>query len=78
MIASGMPPLWRRHRQGRLSKILQTEIAIVGAGYTGLVTALRLAERGIEPVVVEAKQVGFGGSGRNLGHCTPTFHYWPL
>jgi len=63
---------------GSLEQDIETEIVIVGAGYTGLVTALRLAERGIEPVVVEAKQVGFGGSGRNLGHCTPTFHYWPF
>lgn len=60
-----------------LEQDLQSEIAIVGGGYTGLVTALRLAERGHEPVVVEARQVGFGGSGRNLGHCTPTFHFWP-
>jgi glycine/D-amino acid oxidase-like deaminating enzyme len=54
-----------------------SEIAIVGGGYTGLVTALRLAERDREVTVVEAKEVGFGASGRNLGHCTPTFHYWP-
>ena len=56
---------------------LDTDTVIVGAGYTGLVTALRLAERGHDVVVLEAKQVGFGGSGRNLGHCTPTFAFWP-
>jgi len=61
----------------RLEHDLETEIAIVGGGYTGLVTALRLAERGREPVLLEAKQVGFGASGRNLGHCTPTLHFWP-
>ena len=61
----------------RLEDDVEAEIAIVGAGYTGLTTALRLAERGHEPVVVEAEQAGFGGSGRNLGHCTPTLHYWP-
>ena len=61
----------------RLEGDLEAEIAIVGAGYTGLTTALRLAERGHQPVVVEAEQAGFGGSGRNLGHCTPTLHYWP-
>jgi glycine/D-amino acid oxidase-like deaminating enzyme len=55
---------------------VSADVAIVGGGYTGLVTALRLAERGHDAVVVEAKQVGFGGSGRNAGHCTPTFHFW--
>lgn len=54
----------------------ETECAIVGGGYTGLVTALRLAERGIAATVLEARDIGFGGSGRNLGHCTPTLHFW--
>ena len=45
----------------------KSEIAIVGGGYTGLVTALRLAERGREVTLVEAREVGFGASGRNLG-----------
>ena len=59
-----------------LDEDVYADYAIVGAGYTGLVTALRLAERGHDAAVVEAKQVGFGASGRNLGHCTPTFHFW--
>jgi len=57
---------------------LHCDIAIVGAGYTGLTTALRLAEAGQDVIVVEAQEVGYGASGRNLGHCTPTLHYWPF
>lgn len=44
-----------------------TDVAIIGGGYTGLSTALHLAERGIGCIVVEAEQIGFGGSGRNVG-----------
>jgi gamma-glutamylputrescine oxidase len=43
-------------------------IAIVGGGYAGLATALGLAERGIDGVVLlEAEGIGFGASGRNGG-----------
>ena len=45
----------------------QAELAIVGAGFTGLSAALHLAERGIDCVVLEARSPGFGGSGRNVG-----------
>lgn len=46
---------------------ITTDVAIVGGGYTGLSTALHLAERGITCHVLEARQIGFGGSGRNAG-----------
>lgn len=49
-------------------------VAIVGGGYTGLSTAIELARNGIDCVVLEARFIGFGASGRNAGHCTPTFH----
>ncbi|MBB5398281.1 NAD(P)/FAD-dependent oxidoreductase [Paraburkholderia youngii] len=43
-------------------------VCIIGGGLAGLSTALGLAERGVEDVVVlEAQQVGFGASGRNGG-----------
>lgn len=50
-----------------LSGDIQTDIAIIGAGYTGLSTALHLAEAGISAVVLEAAEIGFGGAGRNVG-----------
>lgn len=46
---------------------LTTEVAIIGAGYTGLSTALHLAERGVQTVLIEAAQIGHGGAGRNVG-----------
>ncbi|MDF1750807.1 MAG: FAD-binding oxidoreductase [Alphaproteobacteria bacterium] len=45
----------------------QTDIAIVGGGFTGLSTALHLAERGVSVVLLEAYQPGWGASGRNGG-----------
>lgn len=43
------------------------DVAIVGGGYTGLSTALHCAEKGLSTHVLEAEQIGFGGSGRNCG-----------
>jgi len=44
-----------------------TEVAIIGGGFTGLSTALHCQELGIASHVLEAEQIGFGGSGRNCG-----------
>ncbi len=46
---------------------LTVDVAIVGGGYTGLSAALHLAEKGLSACVLEARQIGFGGSGRNVG-----------
>ena len=43
------------------------DVAIVGGGFTGLSTALHCAEQGLTAHVLEARQIGFGGSGRNVG-----------
>ena len=43
------------------------DICIVGAGFTGVATALTLAERGYSVALVEANRVGWGASGRNGG-----------
>ena len=43
------------------------DLAVVGAGYTGLSTALHAARQGLTVIVVEAHRVGFGASGRNGG-----------
>lgn len=55
----------------------QADVVIVGAGYCGLSTALHLAERGVRVVVLEARDIGFGGSGRNGGQVIPGFKYDP-
>lgn len=46
---------------------LDTDVCIVGAGYSGLSTALHLAEKGCDVTLVEGARVGWGASGRNGG-----------
>lgn len=46
---------------------VRAEVVVIGGGYTGLSTALHLAERGSDVVLLEAVQIGFGGAGRNVG-----------
>jgi glycine/D-amino acid oxidase-like deaminating enzyme len=43
------------------------DVAIIGAGFTGLSTALGLAKRGVKVVVLESETVGWGASSRNGG-----------
>ncbi len=44
-----------------------TDVAIIGGGYTGLSAALYLAESGTDALLLEGRHVGYGGSGRNVG-----------
>src|SRR5437588_9899110 len=53
------------------------DVCVIGAGYAGLSTALHLAERGVRTVVLEAKEAGYGGSGRNGGQVIPGLKYDP-
>jgi len=43
------------------------DVCVVGAGFTGVATALTLAERGYSVALVEANRIGWGASGRNGG-----------
>lgn len=45
------------------------EVAVIGAGFTGLSAALYLAEAGRSVVVLDAQSPGWGASGRNGGFC---------
>jgi len=53
----------------------ETDIAIVGAGYTGLWTAyyLKRSNPGLDITLLEAEIAGFGASGRNGGWCSAYF-----
>ena len=61
--ASANPQPERPSLKGRV----EADVCIVGAGYTGLSSALHLAEAGFRVVVIEAAKVGWGASGRNGG-----------
>ncbi len=43
---------------------IRSDVVVVGAGFTGLSTALHLAEKGAKVVVLEAEEPGYGASGR--------------
>ncbi|MFJ4112302.1 NAD(P)/FAD-dependent oxidoreductase [Pseudomonas sp. NPDC089758] len=48
---------------------IEAEVVVIGGGFSGVNTALELAERGVKDIVLlEARYLGFGGSGRNGGH----------
>src|SRR5258708_894427 len=48
------------------------DVIVIGAGFTGLSTALHLREAGVDVAVVEAMEPGWGASGRNNGQVIPT------
>ena len=50
---------------------VSADVAIVGAGFTGLSAALHLAQMGRSVVVLEAQTPGWGASGRNGGQVNP-------
>lgn len=60
-----------------LQSDVKADVVVIGAGYCGLSTALHLAERGVRVVVLEARDIGFGGSGRNGGQVIPGMKFDP-
>lgn len=70
-------PLWfdETPRRPALQRDADCDVAIVGAGYTGLWTAYYLlkAQPDLRVTIVEAEHVGFGASGRNGGWASAIF-----
>ena len=64
-------PPCRRFRLPPLDADRNVAVAIVGGGFAGLSTALHLAEQGIEALVLEAREPGWGASGNNGGQLNP-------
>ena len=67
---SPAPYWWEAYRPvaGDLAEVpARAAVAVVGGGYAGLSTALELKKHGLDPVVLEAAELGFGASTRNGG-----------
>ncbi|MEJ2754985.1 MAG: FAD-dependent oxidoreductase, partial [Gammaproteobacteria bacterium] len=65
--------LWKASTaSGAIGSILagdqKAQFVVVGGGFTGVSTALHLALTGASVILLEANQIGFGGSGRNVGY----------
>jgi glycine/D-amino acid oxidase-like deaminating enzyme len=60
-----------------LSGDRKADVVVIGGGYTGLSTALHLAERGTDVVLLEAYEPGWGASGRNGGQVNPGLKHDP-
>ena len=63
-----------------LSGELDADVCVIGGGFTGLNTAINLAEGGYKVILLEANRIGWGASGRNggqlirgIGHDTSQF-----
>ena len=57
--------------EGRLSESLRADAVVIGAGITGSSTALHLARPGKRVVQLEAREPGWGASGRAYGNVVP-------
>lgn len=57
----------RRTQHESLQGDIACDVCVIGGGYTGLSSALHLAERGYDVVLLEAHRIGWGASGRNGG-----------
>lgn len=55
----------------------RADIAVIGAGYTGLSAALHLAETGHSVLVIDANEPGWGASGRNNGQVVAALKHEP-
>lgn len=60
-----------------LSGESRTQVVVVGAGYTGLSTALHLAQQGVAVALIEAHEAGWGAAGRNGGQVNPGLKHEP-
>ncbi|MDX1723851.1 MAG: FAD-binding oxidoreductase [Pseudomonas sp.] len=53
-----------------LKGVVNVDVVIIGGGFTGVASAVELAERGLKVAIVEAHKIGWGATGRNGGQVT--------
>ncbi|MCU1722513.1 NAD(P)/FAD-dependent oxidoreductase [Pseudomonas sp. 5P_5.1_Bac1] len=53
-----------------LQGTVEVDVVIIGGGFTGVASAVELAERGLKVAIVETNRIGWGASGRNGGQVT--------
>lgn len=61
-----------------LMQTIQTDVVIIGAGFTGLSCAIHLNQQGLSTVCMDASEIGWGASGRNNGQVIPGLKHDPL
>ena len=72
MTASQHGNLWRASSKeaisaGPLDRALSVDLAVIGGGFSGSAAALQAARSGASVALLEARTIGHGGSGRNVG-----------
>ena len=59
----------------QLNSNLGTQVCFIGGGFTGLNTAINLAKKGYDVVLIESEKIGWGASGRNGGQLISGFSF---
>ncbi|SEL44973.1 gamma-glutamylputrescine oxidase [Colwellia chukchiensis] len=62
-----------KQQRSKLNEHIKADICVVGSGFTGLSSALHLAEKGYKVVILEGSRIGFGASGRNGGQLVNSY-----
>ena len=61
-----------------LNTTVEADVCVIGGGFSGVSTALHLAERGYKVVLVEGNRIGWGATGRNGGQLIGGFSMDPF
>lgn len=64
-------------RYDSLDEDISCDVLIIGGGLTGIRTALGLAEQAVDTVLIDARHIGWGASGRSGGQCNPVWRMTP-
>ena len=59
----------------RLNSNIRTKVCVIGGGFTGLNTAINLAKKDYDVVLIESEKIGWGASGRNGGQLISGFSF---